>query len=131
MWDAGVDLKTIKDSSIRRIKNSTTFNQLNDNAHWLAEQNDKVYHLSLAKYKEEQQSIKAKVKQNNTLTKLTTELPVTGLDADNAKYENNVDKDKAERLRTWLKNLRTDVYIDETAKVINHMISMKNPVAHN
>ena len=40
----------------------------------------------------------------------------------NAKY-NNVDKDKGERYKTWLKNLRTDIYINEASNVIKDMIA--------
>ena len=76
---------------------------------------------TLAKYKEEQKALKATVKQNDSLAKLTTDLPFEGLKADDAKY-NNVDKDKGERYKTWLKNLRKDIYVNEASNILKDMI---------
>jgi len=47
------------------------------------------------------------------------------LKADEAKY-NNVDKDKGERYKAWLKNLRRDIYIGEATNVVRDMIE-KSP----
>ena len=32
------------------------------------------------------------------------------------------DEGKSERFKQWIKNLRTDIYLDESVKVINDMI---------
>jgi carboxyl-terminal processing protease len=128
MWDGGIDLAAVKAASQQRVNSSATFNQLKTNAQWLAKQNDKEYSLQLAKHIAEQKQIKATVKENSTLTKLTQELPIVGLQVDSKKYD-NVDKDKGERYKSWLKNLRTDIYLDETTKVINDMLALRRPVA--
>ncbi|HEX8334704.1 MAG TPA: carboxy terminal-processing peptidase [Segetibacter sp.] len=130
MWDGGIDLAAVKAASQKRVNENAAFNLIKNNAQWLAKQNDKEYHLQLEKYLAEQKLIKATVKQNSTLTKLKDSLQVVGLGVDTNKYE-NVDKDKGERYKNWLKNLRTDIYLDETAKVINDMITLKRPVAKN
>jgi carboxyl-terminal processing protease len=128
VWDGGLNINAVKASSINRIKENTAFNLIDNNAQWLAKQNDKVYHLQLDKYLTEQKQIKATVKQNSSLTKLVDELQIVGLEVDTNKY-NNVDKEKGERYRAWLKNLRSDIYVDETVKVIGDMISFKTPIA--
>ena len=127
-WDASFNINTIKQLSESRIQASPAFNEIKNNAQWLGKQNDKEYNLNLEKYLKEQKEIKAAVKKTNALLKTTEELPVAGLDADNAKY-NSADKDKSERYKTWLKNLRTDIYINETTNVINDMIKQKDHVA--
>lgn len=127
-WEDGIDLSAVKAASLKRIGENTAFNLIANNAQWLAKQNDKEYHLQLEKYLTEQKQIKATVKQSSSLTKLTNELPVVGLEVDNNKYD-NVDKEKGERYRNWLKNLRTDIYLNETANVINDMIALKAGVA--
>ncbi len=48
-----------------------------------------------------------------------------GLKADEAKY-NNIDKEKGERYKTWLKNLRKDIYVGEATNVVKDMIE-KSP----
>ncbi|MDB5193473.1 MAG: tail-specific protease [Segetibacter sp.] len=127
-WAGNLNIAAIKAASSARVTNSTNFKTINNNAQWLAKQNDKIYHLNLEKYREEQKAIKATVKQNDELAKLTQELPVEALKVDDAKY-NNVDKEKGDRYKAWLKNLRTDIYIDETSKVINDMIGSPTGLA--
>jgi carboxyl-terminal processing protease len=122
------NLKEIKNKSEQRIKNSVNFNLINNNALWLSKQNDKVYHLNINKYKEEQKALKATVKQNDSLAKATVELPFEGLKADEAKY-NNVDKDKGERYKTWLKNLRKDIYVNEASNILKDIISKQEGLA--
>lgn len=128
-WPGGYDINAIKTKSEQRIKNNTNFNLINKNALWLSTQNDKTYSLNLNKYKEEQKAIKTAVKQNDSLAKLASPLAVEGLKADAAKY-NNVDKDKGERYKTWLKNLKSDIYINEAANVIQDMSTKQGLATH-
>ncbi len=127
-WPASYDLNAIKAKSEQRIKDNANFNLINNNALWLSKQNDKTYSLNLNKYKEEQKEIRTTVKQNDSLAKLPVGLPVEGLKADVSKY-NNVDKDKGERYKSWLKNLKSDIYINEAANVIEDMSTKQNNVA--
>lgn len=120
-WQLGVDLNTLKAHSEQRIKSSTNFNLIANNAAWLAKQNDKTYSLNLTKYTEEQKALKATVKQNDSLEKLNAEMPVVALKADDYKY-NNVDKDKGERYKAWLNNLKKDIYVNEASNVVKDMI---------
>jgi carboxyl-terminal processing protease len=122
------NLEEVIKASQERIKSNTNFSLIENNAQWLAKQNDKVYSLNLQKYREEQKAIKATVKQNDQLAKLSTEMPVEGLKADNAKY-NNVDKDKGERYKNWIKALRTDIYLHEATQVISDMIASGSHMA--
>lgn len=119
-WPTGYDINAIKTKSQQRIKNNANFNQINKNAIWLSTQNDKTYSLNLNKYKEEQKAIRTTVKQNDSLAKLPNELPFAGLKSDASKYD-NIDKDKGERYKNWLKNLKSDIYINEAANVIQDM----------
>lgn len=128
LWPAQWDINTIKAKSAERIKSNVNFNLINNNALWLSKQNDKTYSLNLDKYKQEQKALRATVKQNDSLAKLTVELPFEGLKLDDSKY-NNVDKDKGDRYKNWLKNLRKDIYINEGSNVLKDMISKPEGVA--
>ena len=128
-WQNGFNINDIKAKSDKRIKSNVNFSLINNNAAWLSKQNDKTYSLNIDKYKEEQKEVRTTVKQNDSLAKLTVEMPFEGLKADEAKY-NNVDKDKGERYKNWLKSLKTDIYINEAANVIEDMIPKTGLASH-
>jgi carboxyl-terminal processing protease len=125
-WKYSLNLDPIKKASNERVKNSESFNRIRTNAEWLSKQNDKVYTLNLKKYQEEQKQVKATVKQIDSLNKLKVELPVLALDEDLKKYA--YDTGKTERFKQWIKNLRTDIYLDEAVKVVSDMIIQNNLV---
>ena len=83
-----------------------------------------MYSLNIDKYKEEKKKINATNKQLESLNKLPKELTVNALAADAGKFAN--DKDKDDRFKSWLKNLRNDLYLDETVNVMNDMVSQHN-----
>ncbi len=127
-WKPAYDLDLLRQKEAERIKNNTNFNLINNNAQWLAKQNDKTYSLNLDKYKQEQKEIQVTVKQNDSLAKLITELPVEALKTDSARYV-GADKEKAERYKNWLKSLKTDIYINEATNIIGDMLSKQNSLA--
>lgn len=125
-WKYSLDLSPIKKASNERLKSNNAFNVIRDNAHWISEQNDKVYTLNLKKFQEEQKQIKEAVKQIETSAKLTSELDVTALPEDLKKFE--YDNGKLERFKQWVKLLRGDIYLDEAINVVNDMVIQKNLV---
>ncbi len=127
-WSGNYDIPALKQKSETRIKENTNFSLIDKNAQWLSKQNDKIYHLNFTKYKSDQKALKATVKQNDSLAKLTTELPFEGLKADDAKY-NNIDKEKGERYKTWLKNLKKDIYVNEASNIVKDMILLSDALA--
>ena len=127
-WSGNYDIAALKQKSETRIKSNTNFSLIDKNAQWLSKQNDKIYHLNFTQYKSDQKALKATVKQNDSLAKLTTELPFEGLKADDAKY-NNIDKEKGERYKTWLKNLKKDIYVNEASNIVKDMILLTDSLA--
>ncbi len=63
------------------------------------------------------------MKENEKVSKLEQPLNMDFLNADLKKYSNNADTAKAERYKQWLKVMSTDIYIDETARIVGDMIS--------
>jgi carboxyl-terminal processing protease len=127
-WKYAYDLNTLKSMSSERMKGNTSFGQIRKDEEWLSSIQDKVYSLNLAKYQEEQKQIKTTVKQLETLSKLPTAsaLNVAALPQDVHKYDD--DKSKADRFQAWLKDKRTDVWLNEAVNVVDDMISQKNLV---
>jgi carboxyl-terminal processing protease len=127
-WKYAYDLKTLEGLSADRMKSNTSFSQIRHDEEWLSSIQDKVYPLSLTKYREEQKQLKSTVKQIETLSKLPAgnELNVAALPQDQHKYDD--DKNKADRFQQWLKDRKSDVWLGETINVLDDMISEKNVV---
>jgi carboxyl-terminal processing protease len=127
-WKYAYDLNTLKGMSTERMKTNNSFSLIRQDEEWLSSIQDKVYPLSLAKYRDEQKQVKATVKQIETLSKLPagSELAVQALPQDVHKYDD--DKNKADRFQQWLKDKKTDVWLNETVNVLDDMISQKNLV---
>jgi len=125
-WNAGYDLKTIQQLSNQRLENDPVFKLIKENTEWLATQSDKKYSLQLDKYRKEQKAIRATLAQNEALMKLKTELNVTSLPSETNRWAN--DNAKQERFNQWLKNLRKDIYLDQTVKVLGDVINQQNLV---
>jgi carboxyl-terminal processing protease len=124
----GSELAVVEKTAEQRVKDNVSFGLIHNNAEWLSKQNDKEYSLNLQKYQQEQKLIRATVKQIEALTSLQgTGLDISFLQQDEEKI-NKMDKDKAERYRNWLKNLKKDIYLDETLSVINDMVKQEHTV---
>lgn len=128
-WKYSLDPAPIKRASNDRLHSSEAFNVIRKNAEWLAAQNDKVYTLNLKKYQDEQKQIKAAVKQIETAAKGEHQLDVEPMDEDLKKFE--YDTGKLDRFKQWIKNLKTDIYLDEAVNVVNDMVVQKNLVYNN
>jgi carboxyl-terminal processing protease len=128
-WKYSLNLDPIKNASVARINSSPSFTQIKKSAEWLAKQNDKVYNLQLNKYQAEQKQIKDAVKQLETASKIQNALNVEALQEDLKKYA--YDTGKSERFNLWLKNLKTDIYLNEAVNVLNDMIIQDNVVYRN
>jgi carboxyl-terminal processing protease len=127
-WKYAYDLNTLKSMSTERMKSNPSFGQIRKDEEWLSSIQDKVYPLNLAKYQDEQKQVKTTVKQLETLSKLQTgsELNVGALPQDAHKYDD--DKNKADRFQQWLKDKKTDVWLNEAVNVVDDMIAQKNLV---
>jgi carboxyl-terminal processing protease len=120
-WTSTISNDVVVKYSDAQIANSTTFNKIKESADWLEKYNDKAYPLNLTKYREEQKQLKAKQKELEDLYKLSKELSVKNIQADMDKI--NAAKEKIDKNKAWLKRVSGDIYIDETVKVMNSMIT--------
>ncbi|HYE54495.1 MAG TPA: carboxy terminal-processing peptidase [Chitinophagaceae bacterium] len=128
-WKDYGEVDAARRRSEERIKSSAAFNMIKTNAEWLAKQNDRQYSLQLEKYRQEQKAIRQAVRQIDSLNKLQQEMVVETPTQDADKFAN--DTAKSERYKNWLKNLRTDIYLDEAVKVMNDMINKINLVKNS
>jgi len=120
-WHSGNDIKAIEKDFQPRIDNNEVFKQIRNNAKWLSDRSDDEAVLTLASYKATQQKIRAVVKQSDSLQTLKQPLNISFMASDEERVS-KMDKDKGDRFRLWLKNRTTDIYINETANIMNDII---------
>lgn len=123
-WKSPYNFATIQNSSASRVGNNSAFNLIKTSTQWLAKQNDKVYSLKLDKFREEKKAISTTTKQLETVNKLLKELIVNPVTGEENKFSG--DKDKEERIKTWMKNLRNDIYLDEAVNIVNDMVQQQH-----
>jgi len=109
-----------------KITSNNSLSLIKSNAQWLANNNEKPISLNVETYKAVQKSISATVAQNSTITKLKDEMNISVTTSDYSKYFANPDKQKGERYQSWLKFLKTDLYIQTTTNIVCDMISNSN-----
>jgi carboxyl-terminal processing protease len=110
-------------SASKEVKSSQAFNGIKSYVQWLGKYNDKDYALKLDKYKLEQKQLKTIFKQLDTLVKLKMALTFSNLSSDTLKI--NASDDKKEKNKQWIRVRSNDIYIDESVRVIDKMISAK------
>jgi carboxyl-terminal processing protease len=108
-----------------RISSDTIFNQIKKNTEWLNKNMDKEYNLNIDAYKKEQSELRGMVKQDDSLTRLKQPINMEPLAVDKDKFFNNPDKAKGERYQAWLKNAKSDVYINETVNIVKDIMEME------
>ena len=91
--------------------------------------NEKEFSMNLEKYKEEQKQFKAKAKELEDLYKLSKQMNVKNIDADTVSI--NAAQEKIDKNTAWLKRVGSDIYIDETVKVMNTMINQSATAKRN
>jgi carboxyl-terminal processing protease len=120
-WTSTISNNVVINFSDAQIAKNPTFNKIKESIDWLDKYGDKAYSLNLNKYRQEQKEFKAKVKELDDLYKLNKDLSVKNVEADLAVI--NAAKEKVDKNKAWLKRVSGDIYIDETVKVINNMIT--------
>ena len=130
-WESKVDFNKVITEENNAVKTNYAFKFIQSNTAWLAKKNDAPISLNLEKYKAEQKLVRLTVTQNQNLSKLKKELDIKSMEADKDKFVNNPDKSKGDRYIAWLKSLKTDIYIQQTVKVVEDMIDTASPDTAN
>jgi carboxyl-terminal processing protease len=123
-WTSTPSSNTIINEANDDVKKNMTFEKLRSDIQWLEKYYDKSYSINIRKYKEELKELKSVSKQIEELTKLPVPIKITNLDADTANIVNA--EDKVEKNKQWLKLRSTDIYLDQSVKVLNKMIVQNN-----
>lgn len=128
-WTSTVSNDAVINYSHEQIAKSETFNKIKESISWLEKYSNKAYSLNLDKYSEDQKQAKEKIKELDELVKLNKELSVKNISADTVVI--NSAKEKIEKNTQWLKRVGNDIYVDETVKVMNNMITQSSTAKNN
>jgi carboxyl-terminal processing protease len=128
-WVSTYSTSAVLNSVNNDLKTNTTFGKIKADIDWLQQYNDKAYSLNIDKYKAEQKQLKTTFKELDELTKLSKEMQVKNPIADMEVIASA--KEKAEKNTQWLKKISSDIYIDETVKVMNNMINQSTTAKTN
>lgn len=112
------------------INKVEAFNIVKQNSTILSQKTEAPKSLKLDVYKAEQKLVKTTVTQTNNVLKLKDDLDIKVMKEDEDKFYNNPDKPKGERYQAWLKQIKADLYIKETTKILNEIIA-SNGLAKN
>jgi carboxyl-terminal processing protease len=120
-WAYGAEVEQVARMYQPMVQEKDQFNKIRENAAWLSKMNEAEVSLNLVAYREMQKQIKQRAKDLESLQQSKTPISVDFMKSDEDRLA-KMDKDKADRFRNWLKGLRTDIYLDETANVLNLLI---------
>jgi len=115
------DLELVKQKSAKRVQENSSFSAINEISKLIEKSNLKTYSLNFTKYKDEQKILREGFKKIEETNKTQKTLNVAMLGEDEKKLAN--EKDKLERRKQWINNLSKDLYLSETAKIVNDMIN--------
>ncbi|SKA07558.1 carboxy terminal-processing peptidase [Sediminibacterium ginsengisoli] len=128
-WQGDLPYETVVQKENAKIKQNPSLTLLNSNLQWLSKTSEEPASLNIDKYKQLQKQIRSTVKQNESLLKASKDLTVDAVQVDRDKYYNNPDKAKGDRYLAWLKALKSDMYIDETVKVLSEVVRSQTQTA--
>lgn len=128
-WAGAANNDAVINAAVTQLNNGSVFSKIKETVSKLEVYNEKESSLNINKYKEEQKVVKALYKELEDLSKLAKDIDVTNAAVDVNTI--NANKDKADRNKQWLKRLGSDIYLDETVKVINSLIEQKATASNN
>lgn len=123
-WTSTYSTDLVAFAANEQAKTNTTFKKMRAKIDSIDKESDRAYSLNLSKYQVSQKQLKVRYKQLEELLKLSNQLVVTNIEADDARFTE--DKEKAEKNKRFLNTLKDDIYVDEAVKVTNKLITQSN-----
>lgn len=123
-WTSTYSIDNVIKSENESILSHPVFGKIKTEVSWLEKNADKEYSLNLVKYKKEQEELRSVYKNLDTLTKLSKPMDMGNLKADEP--EVNMNKEKQDKNKDFMKLRVNDLYIDETVKILSNMIALGN-----
>ena len=108
----------------KSVSSNPVFQKIKSDVDWLAGNVDKDYPLDIDAFKKDQQKLKSIYASIDSMYKLNTPLKVENLNADLPNVQKTVEN--TNRNTDFIKRVSRDIYVDESVKIINNMITRSN-----
>jgi carboxyl-terminal processing protease len=131
IWQNSFDFDGLIRKENEMVNNNVAFNSIKSNTQWLGKNMDSPIELNIEKYKQQQKLLRATSTQTTSLSKLKDEMEVDVLKEDKDKFFNNPNKMKADFYQAWLKQTKSDIYLNQTVKIISDMIASQVQTVRN
>jgi carboxyl-terminal processing protease len=119
------NLSRVKESSIYRIKKSPAFQKIDETAkRRKMQRDDSEYTLNLESFETEQDEFEVLSKEYKDLLDKEVLTNIRNLNVDVADMA-SADESKVARNDEWLKNIKKDVYLEETLNIMKDMIKFQ------
>ncbi len=119
-WNAAADIEQVKRDYFANKESKDTFEMISRNAQLINELNKNEISLYLPDFQKNRRTINQTARLNDSLETLKTPMSITYLESDQKKID-EMDKEKKDRYMAWLKDLKTDRYVSESAGVLKAM----------
>jgi carboxyl-terminal processing protease len=113
-------------SASAEINNDNAFSGIKKQVSMLDQMSNNERSLNYTKYKEEQKQFNDAIKKMDDLYKLQQPISIRNLTVDESEF--NSTPEKTDRNKQWLKLRKTDIFLEESAKIMDKMIADKNLV---
>ena len=123
-WTSTYSTDAIINSANDDVNKSASFGKIKTNVEWLEKNNDKQFSLNINAFKEDQKQLKAVYKQIEEAYKLTKGMDIKNIVSDTLSI--NSSKEKTDMNKQWIKVRSEDIYIDQSVKVLQKMITQAN-----
>ncbi|MEP7079248.1 MAG: carboxy terminal-processing peptidase [Ginsengibacter sp.] len=120
LWNPGYSYSPIVNSGNISVNNNPNFKGIKDVVDKLDQYRDRPMPLNIVKYKELQANIKALSKKLDEYSKITSSLPVVSIPMDISAL--GKDSIKIGNQKQFLKSIGSDIYVDETVKIVDLLI---------
>lgn len=128
-WVSNFSMNAVIAEANKNVSNNPVFQKIKSNVDWLAENVDRDYSLNIEVFKKDQQKLRAVYQSIDSLYKLDKPLKVENLVADLPNVKKTIEN--TNRNTDFIKRVSRDIYIDESVKILNNMISRGNTAKAN
>ncbi len=128
-WVSNFSMNAVIADANKSVSNNPVFQKIKTNVDWLAGNVDKDYSLNIDAFKKDQQKLRSVYQSIDSLYKLDKPLKVENLTADLPNIKKTTEN--TNRNTDFIKRVSRDIYIDESVKILNNMISRGNTAKVN
>ncbi|MBS1735109.1 MAG: carboxy terminal-processing peptidase [Bacteroidetes bacterium] len=120
LWNPGYSYAPIVNAAKISVGENSNFKGIKEIVNKLDQFKDQPLPLNIEKYKAQQESIKTLSKKLEEYSKLAKPLPVVSIPSDMAALGS--DTAKISDQKSFLKSIGSDIYVDETVKIVDQII---------